>query len=466
MSLRWLSCGAMMALAACASGVHGAAGHDPLRSYDPDRIDVPGGNGGFSAIYQQMGLAASPPPISFVARISLLATQSPDTSVALVGLSIPNRGLSFRHAAEGNAASYVVEMALESNGVTVQQARDSEVVRVATSKEISRSDESIIYKRAFRVPPGEYTFVSLVRDVGGMRQSEQKLRVVVPRFTRPSVSTPIPVYEATPRSALRGAPDLLPSPRGAFVFGVDDSAAVYLESYGTGAPVTLTLRDQRDSLMWSRSAALARTDNGALASGVVRVPLSGADMGVLTLSASRPGWTDTTRTALFLGFGPDLPVVSFDQMVSYLRFFARPDRLKALRTASPARRGAVWSEFLRSTDPNPSTPRNEALDDYFVRIREANETFRGDGRGGWLSDRGMVYVGLGSPSAAYEEYGYVYMPGDVSSRSDGHARLLVWEYQDLHARIVFYDQMEAGLWRLTQQSSSIFSSLLFRRLPY
>lgn len=463
MSLKWLSCGAIMALVACASAPSGAA-RDPLRSYDPDRVDVPAGNGGFSAIYQRMGLAASPPPISFVARVALFATQSPDTSVTLVGLSIPNRGLTFRHGAEGNAASYVVELALESNGVTVQQARDSEVVRVATSKEISRSDESIIYKRAFRVPPGEYSFVSRVLDVGGMRQSEQKLGVVVPRFTRPSVSTPIPVYEATPRSALRGAPDLLPAPRGAFVFGVDDSAAVYLESYGAGAPVTLTLRDERDSIAWSGSAALARENNG-LASGVVRVPLSGADMGVLTLSASRQGWTDTTRTALFLGFGPDLPVVSFDQMVSYLRFFARPDRLKALRAASPARRGVVWSDFLRSTDPNPATPRNEALDDYFVRIREANETFRGDGRGGWLSDRGMVYVGLGPPSAAYEEYGYAYMPGDVSSRADGRARLLIWEYQDLHARIVFYDQMEAGLWRLTRQSSSIVSSLLFRRLP-
>lgn len=466
MSLKWLSCGAMVAIAGCASGGSGAAGHDPLRSYDPDRTDVPGGNGGFSALYRQMGLAASPPPISFVARVALFATQSPDTSVALVGLSIPNRGLSFRHVADGNAASYVVELALESNGVTVQQSSDSEVVRVATSREISRADESIIYRRAFRVPPGDYSLVGRVRDVGGMRQSEQKLRVMVPRFAHPSASTPVPVYEATPRSALRAAPDFLPAPRGSYVFGVDDSAAVYLESYGAGAPVTLTLRDQRDSLTWSGSAALARGNNGALASGVVHVPLSGADMGILTLSASRAGWPDTTRAAIFLGFGPDLPVVSFDQMVSYLRFFARPDKLKALRAASPARRGAVWSEFLRSTDPNPATPRNEALDDYFVRIREANESFRGDVRGGWLSDRGMVYVGLGPPSAAYEQYGYLFMPGDVSSRSDGRARLLIWEYQDLHARIVFYDQMESGLWRLTQQSSSIFSSLLFRKLPY
>ncbi len=298
--------------------------------------------------------------------------------------------------------------------------------------------------------------------------------IVVPRFTRPSVSTPMPVYEATPRSSLAAMPDLLPAPRGSFVFGVDDSAAVYLESYGAGPAVLLQLRDRRDSLAWSGTAVLTRgTSSGStagmasgFASAVVRVPLTAAGMGLLTLTATRAGRADTTRAALFLGFGPDLPVVSFGQMLSYLRFFASPERLKALRTAPPARRGAMWSEFLRSTDPDPSTPRNEALEDYFVRIRDANDTFRGDVRGGWLSDRGMVYVGLGSPAAAYEQYGNLYMPGDISSGNGGRARLLIWEYPDIHARVVFYDQMDSGLWRFTQQSASVFPSLLFRRLSH
>lgn len=465
MSLKWLSCGAILALSACASTQSSSTSGDPLRSYDPDRVDVPSGTIGFSALYRQMGLAASPPPISFVARMGSFATQTPDTSIALVGLSVPNRGLTFRHVADGNAASYVVELSLEANGVMVQQTRDSESVRVPTAREIARSDESVIYRRTFRVPPGEYSFRSRVLDVGGARQAEQTITVVVPRFSRPSVSTPIPAYEGSPRAGLRAIPTFLPSPRGAFVFGVDDSVGVYLESYGQGAPVRLELRDQRDSLAWSGTVALSSGESGALASGIVRVPVGRADMGVLTLRATRSGWADTTHAALFLGFGPDLPVVSFGQMLSYLRFFAPPDKLNALRKASPSQRGETWAAFLRSTDPDPATSRNEALDDYFVRIRDANESFRGDPRGGWLSDRGMVYVGLGQPSAAYEQYGYLGgVTGDITGRSDGRARLLIWEYQDLQARIIFYDQLESGSWRMTQQSESIFRSLLYRKL--
>ncbi len=467
MSLKWLSCGAMMALVAlmaCASaGNKGAA--DPLRSYDPNREDVvAGGNGGFAALYKEMGLAASPPPISFVARVGSFASQLQDTSIVLVGLSMPNRGLTFRHATGGNVASYVIDLAIESAGVQLRQSHDSETVRVPTAREISRSDESIIYRRAFRVPPGEYDVVSRVRDVGGVRQSEQRLRIVVPTFVRPSVSSPLPIYEGSPRTALAATPDFLPAPRGSYVFGVDDSAAVYLESYGKASPITLQLRDKAGLLAWNGTTLLT-SRSGVLASGIVRVPLAGSNLGLLTLQATRAGWSDTTRAALFIGFGPDLPVVSFDQMLSYLRFFSRPERLKALRAAPPGARARMWADFLRSTDPDPSTSRNEALDDYFVRIRDANESFRGDVRGGWLSDQGMVYVGLGRPSAAYEQYGYVYNPGDVTG-SGARSRLLIWEYAELQARIVFYDQMDTGSWHLTQQSQSVFPSLLYRKLSH
>lgn len=467
MSRKWLFCGVVLASVACASagspGSSGSSrgGSDPLGSYDPDRSDVAGGAPQFSGVYHEMGLAAPGPPISYVARTGAFATQTPDTSLLLVGLSIPNHGLTFRHSAGGNTASYVVELMLRTDSMSVGQARDSEIVRVPTAREISRSDESIIYHRVFRVPPGAYMLVSRVVDVTGARQAEQRLEVRVPRFVLPAVSTPIPVYESGPRPGLNAAPDVLPAPRGTYVFGVDDSAHVYLESYGGAAPVLLELMDQQGMVIWRGSTTPARVGNG-FRSGVVGVPLSGADMGILTLRAVRAGAADTTHASLFLGFSPDLPVVSFEQMVSYLRFFAAPDQLRQLRSATPARRGAVWAAFLRATDPDPTTPRNEAMDAYFMRIRDANEAFRGEGRGGWLSDRGMVYVGLGPPASSFEQYGYLYSPGDIMNRTSGRTRLLVWDYPDLQTRLVFYSPMESGGWRLTHQSALVFPSLLYR----
>ena len=73
---------------------------------------------------------------------------------------------------------------------------------------------------------------------------------------------------------------------------------------------------------------------------------------------------------------------------------AEPQRLRALRDTAPEFRGLAWAEFLRETDPVASTPEHEGLRDYFGRIEEANERFREEGGRGWLTDRGMVLVGL------------------------------------------------------------------------
>jgi GWxTD domain-containing protein len=278
------------------------------------------------------------------------------------------------------------------------------------------------------------------------------------------VSTPVTVYEATARTQLAAPPNYLPAPRASFVFGVDDSAAVYAESYA-GASLPVAIRNGTGAVIWSGSVAL--TPHGSFASGIARVPLAGSDIGILTLTAG--SGADTASTPLFVGFGPDLPVLSFDEMLGYLRFFATPDRLQALRNAPPGERAQLWSDFLHRSDPNPETPNNEALDAYFARIREANTRFRSDEGRGWLSDRGTVYVVLGDPDAISEDYAYMYNAGDITSRYGGaqRVRVQIWQYGTGDVgTIVFYDPSDAGQWRLAPQSASVFRSILSRRLVH
>lgn len=450
------------ALLGCASGGHGTA--DPLHGYDPSRAAVAGGSD-FRSIYRHMGLAASGPPIGFVASVGYFASHTPDSTYAIVGLSLPNRGLTFGHTGSGYAASYVVTLRVERDGVPVAEQHDSETVAVPTFKETTRTDESVIFRRALTLPPGSYTASYAVWDVVGARRAGQSVPLVVPRLARgQSVSTPVPVYQASSRTHLTAPPSFLPAPRASLVFGVDDSVAVYVESYA-GPSLPMALHSSNGAITWSGSIALA--PHGALASGVARVPLAGADIGMLTLVAGRG--TDTTSAPLFLGFGPDLPVLSFNEMLSYLRFFATPDRLHALRDAPAADRAALWSAFLRESDPNPETPNNEALDAYFARIREANARFRMDEGRGWLSDRGTVYVVLGDPDNVSEDYAYMYDVADISSRYGGGQRvkIQVWQYgQSGVGSLVFYDASDTGLWRLAPQSLSLFRSILFRRLVH
>lgn len=466
MSLRWLSLGAILTSIACASGNTAGIGpgnRDPLQNYDPQRASTSGSAAQFATIYNQMGLAASGPPLYFVGDVAYFATRSPDTTLVVIGMSLPNKGLVFKRDDSGYFASYAVDLTLSvSGGGIVAQSLDSESVRVPTFKETSRTDESVIYRRVFRVAPGAYSVNYAVRDGNSQRGAGRAISIVVPSLRRSAMSTPEPVYEASPRTRLDSVPDYLPAPRASYVFGVDDSASLYLESYKPQVPVSLQLRTPDGKVAWEGSRTLPSHDSG-IASGVVSIPLSHADVGVGTILATQSGSPDTLGTRIFVGFGPDLPVLSFKEMLGYLRFFRARARLTSLYNATPEDRGSRWSAFLRATDPNPDTPQNEALDAYFGRIRDANALFVTDLPRGWLSDRGMVYVTLGAPSNSYEDYGSMYM-GDIAVAGEvpSRVRILVWEYAEYQARIIFYDPNDTRQWRLTTASMSVFQSLLAR----
>ncbi len=465
MSLRWLKLGVVAVLAACASGNgsnSGSGRRDPLRSYDPEHPAVSGNASEFATIYGRMGLAASGPPLFFVGDVAYFATRSPDTTLVIVGLSLPNRGLVFKREPGGYSASYAVDLSLTGSAGVVAQSRDSESVRVATFKETSRTDESVIYRRVFRAAPGAYSLTYAVRDGNSQRSAERQLTVAVPRLTSSGLSTPASVYEVEPRTRLDSAPVYLPAPRASYVFGVDDSASVYLESYNPRSPISMEVRTPDGKIAWQGMRTLSPRSAG-LASGVVTVPLSHADVGIGTIVATQAGSSDTLGMRMFIGFGPDLPVLSFREMLGYLRYFRAPRQLQPLYDAKPEERGARWATFLRETDPNPSTPQNEALDDYFNRIRDANSLFVSDSPPGWLSDRGMVFVALGAPTNSYEDYGSMYM-GDIAVQGQLSTRvkILIWEYSQYQTRIIFYDPNDTRQWRLTRPSMSVFQSLLAR----
>ena len=56
--------------------------------------------------------------------------------------------------------------------------------------------------------------------------------------------------------------------------------------------------------------------------------------------------------------------------------------------------------FWEKRDPTPGTPRNEAQEDFYRRINEANRRYREGGAAqipGWRTDRGRIFIKLGPP---------------------------------------------------------------------
>lgn len=411
-----------------------------------------------SELYRRIGLVAAPGAVSFVGKVSSFATARPDTTLVLVSISIPNRALTFAREGDRYRAPYEVKVALNRGATEAASVNVMEIVRVGSFREINRTDESVIFQHYFRVAPGDYAMSVIVRDVGGSRSATQETSLNVPLLQPGKLSTPLLVYEASGRTSLDSAPTLLASPRSSAVFGRDSTVAIYIEAYGQGSrlPIDLGIRNDKGAQVWRDSTALAR--RGSLFSGIVNVPISTVGVGIGEISFTRRDATDTVKAPLFVSFGEDIPLMSFEDMLGFLRFFAGPGRLNALRNAPLEARATVWARFLKETDPIPETTINEDLQSYFSRIQVANAQFRMDRNPGWLSDRGMVFVGLGEPDQVFDRNVNQALS---TTQMSGSTRLQIWQYRNYNAQLVFYE--ETGRWRLTRPSETEFLALMSRR---
>ena len=454
-----------VAVTACASG--GGAPGGGARGGPPPGEGPPSIRRGDLAaqtdmlkLQQGLGLLANGLPMPFSGSIAMLPGPTLDSTLVVVSLSLPTQAFSFTRENDRFRASYIVAVEARRNGTVVARTESNQTVRVVSFKETQRADESVLFQQQLLVLPGPYTISVLVRDGNTSRSGTQEKEIVVPVFGgRPS--TPIIAVEVTPRVTAATGPELLANARSTIVLGRDTELPLYLEvrdSALAGVPLNVAIRDDKGNALWQDSVVLPHRAD--LASTVVRIPVAGLGVGIVQAAVWRTGQADTVTQPVLISFGDDLPVASFDEMIGYLRFFASTSRLSALKTGTPQQRATAWAAFLRETDPISITPQNEALRDYFQRIRVANERYRDDGAAGWLTDRGMTYTALGEPDQVLDNNNQGSQDLSIGQRG----RLQAWDYTSERLRLIFQDQSGFGRWRFYGSGSTDFQSALQRRL--
>lgn len=407
-------------------------------------------------VYRSMGLVAARGSIPFVARVAFLPDRTTDSTLVLVSMSMAPRFLAFAREDNQYTGRYAVALEIRDGPNLVRRVESTEALRVATFRETSRTDESVIWQQYVRVAPGQFTLGMAVRDLGSPRASVEEVSLLVPRLAVGAIASPVPVYEVVARSSPDSLPRLLARPRATVTFGVDSVVPVYLEIPGIRLATTVRTEviGEGGAELWRDSTVLLGR-GGDLVSGTIFVPAASLGVGVVTLRASTREGTDTAQTKLLVTLGDDLPVTNFDEMISYLRYFAPDYTLKALRESTGAARAQAWSQFLRDTDTNPGTSEHEGLRDYFARIRLANQRFRDDGQVGWLTDRGTAFVGLGDPDNIFDA---------PNTNINNRNRQQVWDYREWRLRLVFFDETGLGRWRLSPGAQVEMAATIRRRL--
>ncbi len=407
-------------------------------------------------LYQQLGLLARGAPMPFVGNASFLATGTQDSTHVLIGLGISNASLTFSRDGDRFRAGYSVEIAVKQNGATVKQSDARESVLLSSFRETSRIDESIIFQELLTLTPGSYNLVLTVRDDGSSRANTEDVTLLVPQVKDGMLSSPITFARAVTRNNRDSLPQIVSSPTSTITFGSDSMVPLYLEGYSSAAgarlPIRYAVMSEKGQTIFADSTSLPKRGN--LYSGVVMIPVARLTIGAAQVAFLQPGRSDSVKVPIFIGFGEDLPVTTYEDMITYLRWFAPSYELNTLRDTAPEFRAGAWASFVKRHATLGGS--NEPLRDYFRRLLGANARFREEGIPGWTTDRGKVLLGLGEPDQVFDQRNST----DFGQRG----RSQIWDYRNQNLQLTFYDQTGFGRWRLVNSSEIAFQAAWRRRI--
>lgn len=409
-----------------------------VRSRIPDALRV----------YRELGFIVGSDRVPAVGRFVFLPGPG-DSAFAVLALSMPNSALRFRRESSGFVARYRVEVIVGDSAAPAARLDETAEVRVASFRETSRRDESVIFQGWLKLLPGLHRLRLSVRDLAAPAGFSVDAELRAPHFTGRWITSPLVVHLARPRSNCDEPPALIVSPRETVDFGAD-SVLIYLESSpGMDGPLYLEVRDQ--SAVIRTDTLTIRPTGGGLHSATVKLEVGNLPPGALTLKLAPTQGAAVDSATLLVALTPGWLVPAYEDVLSYLRYAAAPTAIDSLRQAQPAERARLLHTFLSRRDPVPETPENEFLERYFRRIGDANDRFGEAGTAGWLTDRGAVYVTLGPPDDVRRHV-------DAWQGAEGSQ---VWLYRKSFAaevRLVFIDSDGAGSFRLTDESRRAFQA--------
>ena len=397
--------------------------------------------------YQRLGRLAAGDPLPFVGTVAFAAGPA-DSVIGVLGLSLENRALAFQREGNVFVARYRVSLSFKREGAPSVDVAREEVVRVPTFQETLRSDESILFQQVLRLTPGPYSVSVAVRDVGSTSESRAQANYAAPSFAPASTSAPILTYQATGRANLADPLNIVLNPRGSVGYG-SDTLLAYVEGYNFTRPASVPFRVVDEQQHVIHEDELRFRGGKEVESQVIRLSPDSVSLGELRLVVGE-GNSEQKASAL-VSFTQAWVVTNFDEMLDLLRYFGHDEQVSAMRKAPESARARMWREFYAATDPNTVTPENEALNQYFSRIAQANQRFTDEGIPGWRTDRGEVFVNLGPPDEVIEN-----SPGTTANR------ILRWGYINLRLELFFRDESGFGRLRLLPGSRADYERTLSR----
>ena len=369
--------------------------------------------------------------------------------------------LLFERSPTGYRASYEVRVIFMAAKGKKEVAGDAHTrdLRVARYAETQAQGDDIADHLIFRMPPGKYLVEINLTDLNAERPSSTTVPVEVPGIAAEQIWLTDLYLGTVERNAASGAA-LVPNPSRSFGDDLPRFAAggEVVDNRAAGAPdsvyqlgyrilndlqVSVAHGDTAIARRGSRTAFLIRPGLGPLEPGSYRFVLELSSPLLPTKGQKKP--TPIRREKPFTVVpSAASATVDLKTALEVLRYIATDAELKEMdRLKTPEERRAFWETFWQGRDPFPETSRNEAMEEFYKRVRYADQRF-GVGGPGWKTDMGQIYIVYGQPDEIVRN----------PFRFDGPPEE-IWYYYQSRKTFVFADRDGFGRYELDRDRSRI-----------
>lgn len=357
--------------------------------------------------------------------------------------------------------------------VSVRDSANLELVaqtwtRSVRARLLSAARGSTVEHFTFAATPGAYSIDVAVRDSATGRTARRRL-VMTTYPDAPAASDlllatalrPVSGADSVPRSGelrkgsvlVEAADRPLLTPRAAqlgyyleWYAQAPETAAVSIRiARATGEPV-VTTAPQQVSFGAGGGASRGMVDLVGLPPGdyTFEVVVQSRDTVVARQAPFRMGGLETALAAEAVDAADKFAAMTeaqLDTLYAPLVYLMASDEVGIYGSLTLDGKRGYLRWFWAKRDPTAGTPRNEAQEDFYTRIGEANRRFREGGVAdipGWRTDRGRIFIKYGPPQ-------------DVLQRpqAGSTAPYEVWKYtRGRLSKYVFLDQTQFGNYAL------------------
>jgi GWxTD domain-containing protein len=357
-------------------------------------------------------------------------------------IQVPYTEIQFVKTTKGFSAAYTSTISVydeDKENLLVEKSWKEKIDAIDFEQTVSKNNYNLSM-RSFYLTPGKYFLVTSVEDEDSRKKYTSENSYTIRDFSNGiSISDIMLVSKQT---QAEGNNKLVPNVS-RNITSKRDGIPMFFEIYSdTAANVNLefTIKDEEENIVHKDTLAKHLDTGRTQVIYTIKDIALGLGNYVVTVNiidSINEELSQISKSFVSRWIGIPKTIQDLDKAVSQLIYIATPSEIGYIEDSEEQNEKIDrYLDFWKKKDPTPNTEENEIFNEYYRRISYANENFSHYVEG-WRSDRGMVFIILGSPNNVDRH------PFDLESKP-----YEVWQYYELNRSFVFIDQTGFGDYRL------------------